>query len=120
MTLAGTPIVGRPIFEPLGEWAEQAACVGSPPEWFDYIDNLDPDPGARIVNQRRAALKCASCPVRTQCALDAIRNDLVGVWGGYNFRQPGVRGDDLTVQTSRWWAERHRKAVALVAGRVTA
>ena len=101
-------------FEPLGEWASEAACVGSPPEWWDHVERNDPDREAHTRDQYRAALKCAGCPVRTECALDAVRNEHVGIWGGYLFGVDGRRGIDLTAQTPEWWENRIRRAQDVV------
>lgn len=97
-----------PRFAPLGDWTKDAACVGKPAEWFDAFDH-DNNVGRRyVLDQRRAASVCASCPVRTECALDAVRNEMSGVWGGYLFSGAGKRGVDLTSQSTAWWVDRVR------------
>ncbi len=63
------------------EWVSKALCR-----------TVDPDdlfvPGAA---QRKAAQICGHCPVRLECAVDALDNQVeFGVWGGMTERQRRV------------------------------
>ncbi|MFS0078241.1 WhiB family transcriptional regulator [Corynebacterium striatum] len=75
------------------EWTECAKCKSMPPDNFD----LAPE---RISAQRKAdkAKKlCAGCPVKSECATDALRYDAwgtvrAGVWlPDYGFMNPHRR-----------------------------
>lgn len=69
-----------------GPWKFEAACVGSPVDFFAT--------SARSV--ARAKSICASCPVRIPCLVDALEsNERYGVWGGLT-----VEERDELIQTS--------------------
>lgn len=69
--------------EPMGAWADQAACKGYRHQHGDdaWRRVWFPEPGRHAYN---AALKvCAGCPVRGDCADWALTNRIEhGVWGG--------------------------------------
>lgn len=59
-------------------WTDRAACKGTDPDEI-FVQ------GAA---QNRAKLICRGCPVRTECAADALDNRIeFGVWGGYTERE---------------------------------
>ncbi len=71
-------------------WAESAACLGKPGDWWfpDHeVKRGRPAngvrPGAASGDAIRAIEICASCPVQGQCLRHAIReNEDHGIWGG--------------------------------------
>lgn len=64
-------------FAPDIDWMRDAACVGCDPERFF-------GPGGRESDAGRG-LPCPDCPVATACEVYAVREGLVGVWGGRYF-----------------------------------
>jgi len=61
-------------------WKHDAACVGVDPDLFF---------GA---TEAEAKAVCAGCPVKVDCLIYAVENDILhGVWGG---RTPAERKDD--------------------------
>ena len=63
-------------------WVSQAVCAGEHIDAYD-VDNIPRDPNTRA---RYAQLVCHGCPVRRECALDALRHDTRGVIrGGFAF-----------------------------------
>lgn len=65
-------------------WREQAACRGHDVALF-YPKASRPEREPTI--DGRAALLCASCPVRGECLADAIEHGEQGTWGGLTARQ---------------------------------
>lgn len=71
-------------------WRSLAACAGKDPGWW-FAGRADPV-GAGI-----ARSICATCPVRTPCASEALwlmehtEGALVGVWAGVNVGDAGAR-----------------------------
>lgn len=66
--------------EPLGDWADDAACQGETDKMFgpDYEGKL-----ARLAREKKAVRVCADCPVVAECLDYAVRTNLPhGVWGG--------------------------------------
>ncbi|WP_285640740.1 WhiB family transcriptional regulator [Lentzea sp. NBRC 102530] len=63
---------------PGGDWRLQAACRD------ESADHLH----ARGAEQRKAKLLCLTCPVRTDCLVEALDNRIgFGVWGGMTERE---------------------------------
>ena len=60
------------MFTP-AEWAQQARCAGEDPDWW-FSDSP--------TLQARALEICAECPVRVECASEAIQSNAEGIWGG--------------------------------------
>ncbi|MGV0837982.1 WhiB family transcriptional regulator [Mycolicibacterium thermoresistibile] len=59
-------------------WVSQAHCRSANPE----------DLFVRGAAQRKAAKICRHCPVRNECAADALDNQIeYGVWGGLTERE---------------------------------
>lgn len=58
-------------------WFAKAACAGADPNiFFPTLDDTDN-------HGRQAKAICATCPVRTDCLVDALqRNEDSGIWGG--------------------------------------
>lgn len=72
-------------------WTERAACADADPELFAprAVGRAEVYLDAVAVAQRY----CASCPVIAQCAAEADRDGLQGVWGGSNrYRDSAGRG----------------------------
>lgn len=71
-----------------------AACRGCEPEWW-FADQ----PEARKVTSRKvldaqlgiAKAICRDCPLRAECADYGTRNRLVGVWGGLDTKERGLK-----------------------------
>jgi len=69
----------NPVFEVVGEWRQEAACIGMDPDIFFPADGT-PD--------RRARNVCAGCGVREECLLYALSLHMdSGVWGGTSATQ---------------------------------
>lgn len=65
-------------FEDRIDWVLRARCRAADPDTL-FV---------RGAAQRKAAKICRPCPVRTQCAADALDNRIeYGVWGGLTERQ---------------------------------
>lgn len=65
-------------------WREHAACAGRTDiEWVPTSLSMP----LRSGNLRAAREVCASCPVRGLCLDEALRDGLVGIWGGTTYRQ---------------------------------
>lgn len=75
---------GRFIPE-LGDWADQAACVGTPMAWWYPIDAHGSARPDHVPAE--AAERCATCPVRRECAAHALRSEEWGVWAGTSEEQ---------------------------------
>jgi WhiB family transcriptional regulator, redox-sensing transcriptional regulator len=59
------------------DWTALAKCRGTDDAMF-----------GTPVDQKRARLLCASCPVRSECLAEALDNRIEwGVWGGMTERQ---------------------------------
>lgn len=58
----------------LFDWQDEAACIGTPTSWWFPAspDEID----------ARAAAKCQTCPVRSQCHRHALRHEAHGTWAG--------------------------------------
>lgn len=67
-------------FAKLGSWAEHAACLGTPMAWW-YPEDRHGFAEVEVVPPQ-AAERCASCPVRRECASHALRHEEFGVWAG--------------------------------------
>jgi WhiB family redox-sensing transcriptional regulator len=69
--------------QPLGAWAEQAACKGKTTLFFARDE----------VSQHQAVAICRSCPVRAECAADAVAQEphyeQTGVLAGLTPRERG-------------------------------
>lgn len=73
------------------DWAEGAACVGMPSEWWF------PEEGAGRPSElmyAKARPVCARCPVRVECLEETLtfekvygRGYRVGMWGGLSPRE---------------------------------
>ncbi len=70
----------------LGRWAERAACIRYPADWWHSDDPWD---------RERAASVCADCPVQRECLSYAQawwqrreggHTRPQGIWGGWLFR----------------------------------
>lgn len=60
------------------DWATQAACRAQKPD----------DLFVRGAEQNQAKRVCAGCPVRTECLIEALDNEIEwGVWGGMTERE---------------------------------
>jgi len=64
----------------LGQWAERAACIRYPADWWHSDDPFD---------QQQAVSVCATCPVQRECLNyaqdwreDATQTRPHGIWGG--------------------------------------
>ncbi len=64
----------------LGQWAERAACIRYPADWWHSDDARD---------RERAASVCAECPVQRECLSFAqdwydslAQTRPYGIWGG--------------------------------------
>ncbi len=63
------------------EWMDEAACVGMDTSEFFPNRGAFPQDGA-------AVQVCATCPVRLDCLLYALRNNIQhGVWGGFSTKK---------------------------------
>lgn len=62
-------------------WRADAACKGQDPNMFVLSKGADPSPAKQF---------CRQCEVRPECLQYAKDHKHVGIWGGVNFRQPGV------------------------------
>lgn len=63
-------------------WAQHAACIGKPPDWWYPTD------GRRTPEVLQALAICDRCPVQDECLRHAIRtNETDGIWGGRSERQ---------------------------------
>lgn len=61
----------------MGDWRDQAACKDADPELFF--------PRTEVLAEAEAI--CESCPVRMDCLVYAIENNIEhGTWGGYGVR----------------------------------
>ncbi len=71
----GTP---RPVLADDHAWTSEALCRA-----------IDPDAlFVRGAEQRKAAVVCRHCPVKQECAAEALDNKVeFGVWGGMTERQ---------------------------------
>lgn len=66
----------RPAPDPA--WAERAACIGKPIDWW-FPDGATLTPEAKAI--------CETCPVQTECLRHAVRhNEAHGIWGGRSER----------------------------------
>jgi len=66
---------------PIGDWAQHAACKGTPTRWW-YPNRGD--------DTRPAKQLCQTCPVRTQCYETALQTPARydhGIWGGTSKKQ---------------------------------
>ncbi|MGW4124738.1 WhiB family transcriptional regulator [Nocardia sp. NPDC004711] len=65
-------------------WHEEAACAGLLTEAFYPPTPREPKSRATRRKAVTAALRvCLACPVRRQCAADALANgERYGIWGG--------------------------------------
>lgn len=80
-TTQHTPSRTAPTRERAG-WRTRAACLGvADPSAFDPIAQHGNEPLPLSV-ARAATQFCRDCPVRTQCAAEADRDQLIGLWGG--------------------------------------
>jgi Transcription factor WhiB len=64
----------------MGTWMAAAACAGKPLAWF-----VDQDAGTRDESwlpPAEALACCEVCPVAGDCLDEALRDQLVGCWGG--------------------------------------
>lgn len=61
-------------------WPEHAACRGVDPELFAPRSIRRDDEHASATAAARRY--CARCPVRDDCAAEADRDNLQGLWGG--------------------------------------
>ncbi len=70
------------------EWVSRAACLDAP------VDAMF----VRGAAQQQAKKICRSCPVRRECLVEALQNDIEwGVWGGTTERERRIlhrRGGD--------------------------
>lgn len=72
------------------EWMALAACQGYPPEWWDPIPYMPGDNATRARAREEAAHgrlllaaeRCEVCPVRRECARDAVLYEGTGLRGG--------------------------------------
>lgn len=63
------------------DWQMYAACRGMDPSIFFHPDGERGS--ARVARAQRAALICATCPVRAACAAHALKvQEPYGTWGG--------------------------------------
>lgn len=63
-------------------WVSQAVCAGEHIDTYD-VDNMPRDPRTRA---KYAQLVCHGCPVKRECAIDALQHDTRGVVrGGFAF-----------------------------------
>ena len=94
-----------PLRDPIGDWADSAACKGMETElWFPV----------RYEHGGESALKvCATCPVKDECAEYAIPEaGLHGIWGGMNqkererVRSRRRRGLRVAVEPVKPWRDR--------------
>jgi len=61
-------------------WADRAACVGLPTEWF--IPDDDATTAQRMAAATKALAVCALCPVRDECLVDDLaRGSAHDPWG---------------------------------------
>ena len=68
------------MFEPIQNWREAAACLGSDVNFF-------PAPEDKVGIDRARSI-CAGCPVSEECLIYAIEtNQSEGVWGGTDPRE---------------------------------
>ena len=66
------------VAEDANAWKRQAVCANSDPDLLFVT-------GAA---QRDAARLCSGCPVKTECLIEALDNQVeYGVWGGMTERQ---------------------------------
>jgi WhiB family redox-sensing transcriptional regulator len=74
-------------------WWSRAACRHTPPDaWFPPATRRY---GIRAKAVRLAVTVCRACPVRAECAQEAIDHDeRAGIWGGVDL------GDDGTPRTA--------------------
>jgi len=79
----------------LGRWAERAACIRYPADWWHSDDPFD---------QKQAVNVCAECPVRQACLAfaqgwhrDDTQTRPFGIWGGllWPTTQPKLPGSGL-------------------------
>lgn len=64
----------------MSSWMKRAACAGAPLEWF-----VDEASGTRTepwLPRPEALACCEVCPVAGACLDEALRDGLVGCWGG--------------------------------------
>lgn len=64
------------------DWRDKAACIGHNPEhWFPVGSRSDV--AARLAATEYARRICGKCPVRADCAQDALKAGRTqGVWAG--------------------------------------
>ena len=72
------PIPAAKLFPPRPTWMARGACRDRPDV------NFFP---ARGEDARPAMALCAECPVAEQCLAYAVREGLLGVWGGTSERE---------------------------------
>ena len=59
----------------MGEWRDQALCLG------EDLDIFFPE--RNLAKARQAKAICYQCPVRTECLDEALANgERFGIWGG--------------------------------------
>jgi WhiB family transcriptional regulator, redox-sensing transcriptional regulator len=71
-------------------WREQAACVGTPTEWWFPVD----DHGRAVADEvpYEADRLCGVCPVRSECYDHALRSERYGVYAGiHEVRRAALR-----------------------------
>lgn len=67
----------------LGDWAEDAACIGKTHLFLPTTGNSAVAKNLAAAAEARALLICAKCPVRTECLEHAVRErEFHGTWGG--------------------------------------
>jgi hypothetical protein len=66
-------------------WLVDAACIGIDPElFFDAIENRDPT--HKLQSLKKAKATCFKCPVRRECAEQAMKEEGSAPAGRYGYR----------------------------------
>lgn len=98
------------------DWRHRATCRDLPPSlFFPTRDEFTAE--ARV----QALLVCARCPVRTNCLVEALAQeiDVEGVWGGFYFppRKGGDSRRKLALRRAREWLFARQVVESDIAGR---
>lgn len=88
----------------MGEWRESAQCVGDDPD--RYVLDHGPHFVEHTERQRVAAELCDGCPVRRECAIDALLRSDRGV----------VRGGIWLVEMKKFAGRERRRRLSEAAG----
>lgn len=87
----------------MNEWANRAVCKEAPAVMFPVRDST----GSRRAGVADALMVCARCPVRRECAVEALRLRAdTGIWAGVDLGDGAGRISETAAKALRRVAKR--------------